>query len=302
MSKARQVGAPILSDLGEPIPETLIERFTLLSVLAAASLRDPSEFKRLRLDDERAVHEFLETSESRVIDRQTAILDAVFVEVPEREIQVLHLPEQTRFGIEDLAFLVTMPLGAWHTALAAAERFDDSLRRQLEANVIVAPRVGDEVSVGGIQVARLGPQPYFPTSPGVAHAYATAAGLQVAEMGAGQPATAVLGKLVHLSWMSVLHRRRAQQWGEATPSVRDELEAVQRSIIEGQWHPRKESVLTILFDQVEQEMESADFPEVTLVGALADIQTVRMDDPDSDEARLLQMIGALWSDAPGGER
>ncbi|GAB4001819.1 hypothetical protein GCM10029992_38340 [Glycomyces albus] len=165
LSKAREVGAPVLSDLGEPIPEALIERFRLFSALAAASLRDSSEFKRLRLDNEHAMHEFLETSAKEMIDRQTAILDAAFDGVPEREIQVLHLPEEIRYGTGDLAFLVTMPLGAWHTALGAAERLDDSFRSQLEANVMVAPRVGDQVSVGGIQVARLGPQPYFPASP-----------------------------------------------------------------------------------------------------------------------------------------
>ncbi|GAB4001821.1 hypothetical protein GCM10029992_38350 [Glycomyces albus] len=123
----------------------------------------------------------------------------------------------------------------------------------------------------------------------------------MAEIGADQPATVIIGKLVHLSWMSVLHRRRAEQWGVATPFLRDELQAVQRSIIEGHWRPREESVLMTLFNQVEQEMESAEVPEVTLAGALADIQTARLDDPDSDEARLLQMIGALWPDAPGGE-
>lgn len=300
LSKAREASAPVLPDLGEPISEQLVEHFKRLATLAAATLQDPSGFARLQLDNEQAIQAFITASAQKEIDQQTGIVNAAFADVPDRHVQTLHDPADAPYGAGELALLVTVPFHAWDLSLAAASRLNDSFRSQLDANAIVAPIVDGQVSMGGIWLSRIGPRPYFPAPPDTTRSYAAAAGLPTAGPQADDPAGGFFNQLVRISWMSVLHRRRAERWGAPASSEQVELEPLRQTISEVHWRPTEERVLTMLLDQVEQELEAGETDSVTLAGTLTDSQTAELDNLGPEEARLLQAIGDLWHDVARG--
>ncbi|WP_150116985.1 hypothetical protein [Arthrobacter sp. ERGS1:01] len=110
LTQARITSTPVLTGLGEPASERLINRMVQLAGLSAAAHYEPSRLSTLALRNDNAVQEFINDVFCSRADGQVKLIDDLLREIPGRNIHVFPDPTQGHIVNNGIAVLSTVPV------------------------------------------------------------------------------------------------------------------------------------------------------------------------------------------------
>ncbi len=287
LTEARRQGMVILPGLGEPIPEKLITETARLADLTAAAHEAPARLANLRLQDERAVGQFVDevAVERRRLQKQ--FVESALGGVAGYETYVFSDPMPDRVIVSDTAILVTVPADSWMDAVEIVSQLDEEFRERLDAKVILARTVNNVPSGGGLQLRRFGSTNVLPAPHEAIAAFADAAGIQVSLGMAADQAQQLINELVRVSWLIALRRFRPSSW-ETVSGLRPPGHLVLTELTPEQLAlPGVADAVDLLTTQVSDELRGQ--TDTSLAGVVVDSQAGTID----ASARSLGILSAI---------
>lgn len=291
ITTAKNSADAVLSDLGSPLPEELVDSLRCVGNLAAALSVEPSAAASLRgTAPLPSAEEVWERVRMEVRSRRTAIVARVFERIPSARIQCVVDPEPSDWSVDDAGWLVTVPLEQLdetqlalaqmseadheafgsHLAVLAIAR-DDAPQGQKEEETDTAPPVSAaanvdpnaarEVSVGvGLRLARYEGSPTLPLTPEQIRMWEQAGGLPAYPAAADAPLVgALVESLVERSWQVARRSLRKVPDPAEAPAERTVSEIVRTLGLRGSLgggdggQSDLNAALGILIDQVSRE-------------------------------------------------
>jgi hypothetical protein len=278
LEKAREHSNPALADLGQPVPDRLINSAKHLGSLLTVIHRDPPAAQRIRSNDiNGSVASILADAASSAHQQQRVMLDAAIASVPEAALSLVSDPDPMPPTIDGTAWLITAPAESWNSLVDALREIGEETRAALTCNVMALATDGHNALPIGIRLTITGDHRELPIPQETIRQLTRQVSLTLPDQ---SPSAAtimqVIDALNSLSWRAALVRQRPGSWPNlpdpALPDIsqlREHAAAAARSLPEG-LADQAGDALTTLIDQVAAEL--AGTAAVSLSGEIYDSQ------------------------------